>query len=125
MLGVHRGGERLRAAGGVFSTSMFCAGRISSKNSLRARAERRQRRRFVGCRGGERPVAIDRLHEAQLAKIARKRRLGHANAHMAELSAQLVLARDWLRREQLQDLALAKSFMSAHVCLCVIMHTTA
>ncbi len=111
--------------GGVFSTSIFCAGRISSKNSFRARASAGTGGAFVGFGGGERLVAVDGLDQAQLAQVARERGLRDAHAQVDELAAQIVLTGDCFAREELQDLALPEFFMSAHVCLCTFMHNTA
>jgi hypothetical protein len=44
---------------------------------------------------------------------------------MYELAAQLILARDRLAGEQLQDLTLAISFLDTHESLCVNIHSTA
>ena len=102
--------------GGVFSTSMFCAGRISSRNSFSARARAGDAASFFGCGGCERPVAFGRFHQPQFAQVARERGLRHAHAQVDKLAAQLVLVGHGLRRARSFRICPCRNrFMCAHV----------
>ncbi len=105
---------------------MFCAERISSRKSLRARDRGASVRRFVGCGRCQRPVTRRRLHQAKLPEVSREGRLSHPHAQVPELAAQLILAGHRLARKELQNLPLPKSFLDAHCSLrCVNMQPTA
>ena len=114
MLGVHRGGERLRAAWGSFEHEHILRGADIEQKFFEGARESGDWRRFVGFGGGERLVSVNCFDEAQLAEIARERSLGDAHAEVDELAAQIVLTGDCFAGEEFQDLTLAEFFMSAH-----------
>jgi hypothetical protein len=104
-----------------------CAPPEGSGGAFEPRNRRSERIFLSGLR--ERLVAFGGFYQTEFAQIARKSRLGDAKAEMDKLTTQLVLARDGLRREYFQDLALSESFVCRHLSvmqryavLCIPLH---
>jgi hypothetical protein len=114
VLGVNGGGQGLCSAGRRFNNEHVLGGAKVAQELSYCAPDGRRRRRFLGGRIGERTVTVSRFHQVQLAQVARKRRLGHAHPQVRELAAQFILARDVLAGEDLQNLTVSKSFLSAH-----------
>jgi len=87
-------------AGEVLRITRFCAISTSSRNSAASREN------SGGLFGGHFLVAFARLHQAQVAYVARERHLRGGDALLRELVSDLLLRVDALAADQLQDLAL-------------------
>ena len=110
---IHRRSQRLRRPGGVFSTSIFSAGRMSDKNSPSARANDPRAIRFFRQRRFA-PVTFMRLDQPKLLQVARQGRLRHAQLLRGETAAQFFLVRDARIRDDPKDLPVPKCFAAIH-----------
>jgi len=99
--------------GGVFKTRRFSAGRISRRNSPRARASGGQRRGLFGQSGGG-LVAFLRFYQAELLQVARKRGLGYAEFLRRQPAPELFLVGNPPTRHQAEDLTVTKCLVRVH-----------
>lgn len=113
MLGVERGSKRLRSARRRLQDEQVLRRAHVEEKFPQGARERRERSRFLGG-SSEWTVAFGGFYELQLAEIAREGSLGNAHADMSEAAPELILVRNRLAGDELQDLSLAESFVVAH-----------
>src|SRR5579885_2531889 len=101
--------------GGVLRTSRFSAGRISRRNSERARARGGKGAASSG-RAAAGLVALGSFDGLHLLQGAGKGGLGDAEALLGQAAAKLFLIGDALGGNKPEDLTVAECFAGAHGC---------